>query len=116
MTWPLTRTDLRAALGYLTTDGDNTELDLFIAAACEAVDKKTGRDVTPTRHNLVSGDPPLIFKLAARETAKLWWQQSKNGPRGGPQGADAGGPPMGAALPRKVEGWLEGYPAAPAIA
>lgn len=115
MVWPLTRTDLRSALSFGPTDGDNAELDLYIEAACEAIDRRTGRDKDPTRHLLESGEVPTIFKLSARETAKLWWQQSKNGPRG-QVAADAGGPPMGAALPRKVEGWLESYPAEPAIA
>lgn len=115
MTWPLNRADLRSALKFDSAQGDNETLDLYIGAACEAIDKRTGRDVDPTRHLLTNGELPLIFTLAARETAKLWWQQSFNGPRGNAD-ATAGGPPMGAALPRKVEGWLEGYPAGPAIA
>lgn len=115
-TWPITAATLRKALGYKTDEGDAAELELFAAAACEAIDERTGRDTDPTRHLI--GDPPhvpVIFIMAARETAKLWWQQTKNGPRGGgvdPNGQTQG-PPMGAALPRKVEGWLEPYPAPP---
>ena len=45
--------------------------------------------------------------MAARETAKLWWEQSKNGPRGGGEDPSA---PMGADLPRRVQGWLSPYP------
>jgi hypothetical protein len=207
MTWPLTASDLRSALGYQLTDGDATELALYITAACEAIDKRTGRIEDPSRHLLdgavlgvvtvpiVPGIPsaftkvahglttgqivyltttgtlptgltpatrcfvavtgpdtfllctsranaltsagiitagtqtgvhtlwgvgvlPIIFTLSAREAAKLWWQQSKNGPRGVPGAVtdQLSGPPMGAALPRKVEGWLSDYPPAPGIA
>jgi hypothetical protein len=59
---------------------------------------------------LARSGPPTIVHLAGREVAKLWWQQSKNGPRGLPAAAaDQLGPPMGADLPRKVEGWLSPY-------
>lgn len=106
--WPITRADLRKAIGGVIPETEDSELDLFAAAATEAVDNATGRDEQADRHE-VEGKLPVIFILAARETGKLWWQQSKNGPRG----ESAGGPPMGAALPRKVEGWLENYPPAP---
>jgi hypothetical protein len=53
--------------------------------------------------------------MSARETGKLWWQQSKNGPKGVPSDPtmQVQAPPMGAALPRKVEGWLSDFPPAP---
>ena len=108
--WPIGADELRRALGYDATQGDADELALFAAAACERIDVHTGRDSDPTRH-LVNGSVPLIFVMAARETAKLWWQQSKNGPRAIPSnpGDQVVGPPMGADLPRKVEGWLSPY-------
>ena len=111
----LTAEDLRMALGFQLGQGDPDELDLFAQAAVERIDTYTGRDVDPDRHLLPSGELPVIFRLAARETAKLWWQQSKNGPRGVPssEGITQFGPPMGADLPRKVEGWLAAYPPRP---
>ena len=110
----LTADDLRVALGYQPGQGDPDELALFVAATVDRIDTYTGRNVDQTRH-LVSGELPVIFRLAARETAKLWWQQSKNGPRGVPssEGITQFGPPMGADLPRKVEGWLAAYPPRP---
>lgn len=111
-TWPIAAADLRKALGYSDTQGDADELELFASAACERIDTYTGRDVDPTRHQKADGSLPVVFTLAARETAKLWWQQSKNGPRGVPSdpSMQLQGPPMGADLPRKVEGWLADYP------
>ena len=112
--WPINEVGLRKALGYDAEQGDTEELRLFAAAACERIDLHTGRNIDPTRH-LITGHVPLIFIMAARETAKLWWQQSKNGPRAipGNPGDQLAGPPMGADLPRKVEGWLSPYPAPP---
>lgn len=110
ITWPLTANDLRTALGYTPTQEDTDELGLFMQAACDRVDRDTGRDTDPTRW-LVAGQVPVTFVLAAREIAKLWWQQTKNGPRNRPpQGEDPGGPPAGADIPRKVQGWLASYP------
>lgn len=110
--WPITEHELRKALGYDAQQGDTDELRLFASAACERIDIHTGRNVDAERHKLPNGELPTMFILAARETAKLWWQQSKNGPRGVPTdpGAQVSGPPMGADLPRKVEGWLAPYP------
>lgn len=117
MVWPITKEQLRSALGYKPGQDDDEELELFALAACELIDDRTGRIDDPARHLRPNGELPIIFTLAARETAKLWWQQSKNGPRA--KAADPGdqsGPPMGADLPRKVQGWLEPYPAPPGIA
>lgn len=117
MAWPITRTDLRSALKYTAAQGDDALLDLYCAAVTEAIKKKTGIDVEPDRHKVggvgtppVGGTLPAIFELAARETAKLWWQQSFNGPGGNPTTPD-NTVPMGAAFPRRVEGWLADYPA-----
>lgn len=108
--WPLTTADMRTALQIPVGQEDDSELLLFIRAACEMIDRKTGRNIDKTRHE-VAGVLPSIFILAARETAKLWWQQTKNGPRNRPpQGEDFSGPPMGADLPRKVSSWLAEYP------
>jgi hypothetical protein len=163
--WPITASDLRAALGYTETQGESSELGLFAAAACERIESLIGpwdgRELSRTFHGplvsirlpwpvasvagitvdgvpldlgagsgfvadldagiiygpfgfgvivvtcLARTRPPVIVHLAGREVAKLWWQQSKNGPRGLPSAAaDQQGPPMGADLPRKVEGWL----------
>ena len=117
-TWPITIATLRKALGFSADQGDDDELALYTQAACELIDQKTGRDKDPLRHTVTVADAPvvpIVFILAARETAKLWWQQAKNGPRGGvtDPAAQVQGPPMGAALPRKVEGWLLDYPAPP---
>lgn len=115
-TWPITVATLRKALGYSPEQGDADELALFAQSACELIDRKTGRDADPLRHTQGESHVlPLIFIQSARETAKLWWQQSKNGPRGpvNDPGAQVQGPPMGAALPRKVEGWLFDYPPPP---
>lgn len=115
VTWPITAEMLRSALGYESTQGDETELTLFATAASQRIDNETGRDIDEHRHELPDGTLPVLFIMAARETAKLWWQQAKNGPRGNPQAlADQpAGPPMGADLPRKVSGWLENYPPPP---
>lgn len=107
--WPITGKDLKAALQDTTLPDTDPELALFAEAACERIDKDTGRNVEPTRHE-VAGKVPVIFVLAARETAKLWWQQTKNGPRNRPAQGELDGPPAGADLPRKVQGWLGGYP------
>lgn len=117
-TWPITVATLRKALGYAAEQGDADELALFAQGACELIDRKTGRNVDPLRHTVTIGDVPVVpitFISAARETAKLWWQQSKNGPRGPvtDPGAQVQGPPQGASLPRKVEGWLEEFPPPP---
>lgn len=111
MQWPITENDLRTALGFKAGEGDRDELELFAQAACEHIDRVTGRHVEPRRHELANGDLPVMFRMAARETAKLWWQQAKSGPRPvvDPDGGLMG-PPMGATLPRKVQGWLEPYP------
>ena len=108
--WPLTAADLRAALQYTIGQESDPELAEFMNAACELIDRMTGRDREPTRHE-VGGKVPYIFVLGAKATAKLWWQQERNGPRTRPaQGDVAAGPPMGASLPRKVEAWLADYP------
>lgn len=115
MAWPITAADLRLALGFDTTQGDTNELTLFATAASQRIDNETGRDVEPARHELTPGELPVLFTMAARETAKLWWMQSKSGPSGTPKAAadQPSGPPMGADLPRKVSGWLENYPPPP---
>jgi len=117
-TWPISVATLRKALEYQSTQGDPDELALYAQAACELIDKKTGRDVDPTRHLVTIGGEqvvPLAFINSARETAKLWVQQSKNGPRGvvTDPSAQVQGPPMGATLPWRVEGWLAAYPPPP---
>ena len=112
MVWPITAEQLRKQLKYKPGQDDPEELDLFAAAACELIDKLTGRDVDESRHLKPDGELPAVFELAARETAKLWWAQSNHGPRSGMNlDSDAIGPPMGAELPRKVQGWLAKYPA-----
>lgn len=113
-TWPIPIAALRKALKYEADQGDPEELLLYTTAACERIDRRTGRDKDPNRH-LVDGVLPVTLILAARTTAKLWWQQHHNGPGGGPTSpeAQAGGPPMGADLPRQVEGWLSEFPAPP---
>jgi hypothetical protein len=108
--WPLHAADLRKALEYDVGQDEAAELELFITAACERIDVYTGRDVDPTRHER-AGKVPVIFVLAARYTAKLWWQQEKHGPRARPDG-DAEGM-RGVDLPSKVQGWLSPYPARP---
>lgn len=117
-TWPITIATLRKALGFSDTQGEDLELALFTQAACELIDKRTGRDADPTRHLVTIGTDqvvPIALINSAREIAKLWWQQSKNGPKGVPsdQSMQIQGPPMGATIPRKVEGWLADYPAPP---
>ncbi|MEB0286163.1 hypothetical protein QN355_06320 [Cryobacterium sp. 10S3] len=116
MAWPITPAELRNALGYTPEQGDELELELIATGACERIDSRTGRDIEPNRHLKADGTLPVIFTLAARETAKLWWQQSKNGPRGQAPDPGADGAPRGIDLPRKVEGWLGDYPPPPGIA
>lgn len=108
--WPIAAAALRTALQIGPTDEDSDELNLFAAAACERIDQYTGRDIDPSRHEIAPGKVPTIFVLAARETAKLWWQQTKNGARNRPPQGEVEGPPAGADLPRKVQGWLGSYP------
>lgn len=112
--WPPDLNAVRAQLGYGARDGSDDDLRLYISAAADLIDLRTGRKSDPTRWvDATSGDVPAIFVLAARETVKLWWRQSFNGPRqvspldpGG--GADTA-VPMGATLPARVLGWLEPY-------
>jgi len=113
--WPITEADLRKALGFDVQQGDTDELRLFAQAACDLIDTMTGRDVEAHRHEKADGSLPIAFYMAARETAKLWWQQSKNGPRGVPTDPDSTvqGPPMGATLPRRAEGWIKHFPPPP---
>ena len=115
--WPISVASLRRALNFTETQGDSDELELFARAACERIDVKTGRDTDPTRHLKGDGTLPIIFIQSARTTAKLWWQQEKNGPKGQPvdPSAQSYGPPMGADLPRRVEGWLSPYQPRPGI-
>lgn len=107
--WPLGPADLRKALTLTPAQEDDEELALFIQPACEIIDRKTGRNLEPHRHE-TDGKVPSIFIIAARETAKLWWQQTKNGPRNRPQQGETIGPPAGADLPSKVKSWLADYP------
>ncbi|MFG6277928.1 head-tail connector protein [Microbacterium sp. 5K110] len=112
--WPLRANDLRKALEYSVGQDDAAELEMYIKAACERVDRKTGRDVEPTRHE-VNGHVPALFVLAARRTAKLWWQQDKKGPRARPTGEELA-PNEGIGgidLPRTVAGILADYPPRP---
>lgn len=107
--WPISGKDLKTALVDESLQENDPELTLFATAVCERIDQYTGRDVEPTRHETTEGKLPTVFILSARETAKLWWQQTKNGPRNRPsQGDDI--TPAGIDLPRKVQGWLGGYP------
>ncbi|MFA8415112.1 hypothetical protein ACEPTV_33240, partial [Burkholderia pseudomallei] len=85
--WPITEADLRKALGYDVQQGDTDELRLYAAAACERIDRETGRDVEPHRHEKPDGSLPAGFFMAARILARMSWQQDKNGPRGLPSGA-----------------------------
>jgi hypothetical protein len=118
--WPLDADGLRKALGFAEGQGDEDDLTLFAGVASSLIDRRTGRDASiggdPTLY-VVDDKVPDIFVLAARETAKLWWQQSKNGPKGptegmgvvvGPHGGSTG-VPMGADIPMKVAGWLSDY-------
>lgn len=116
--WPITAADLRKGLGWKSTEGDAAELALYATAASQEVDRITGRDLDPDRHALDDGTLPVIFYLAARATATMWWRQDKDGPRSDEESPDDGasGPPMGAAMPRKVQGWLTRYPPPPGIA
>lgn len=104
--WPPDINDLRDALGYQVRDGDDDQLNRYLKAAVQLIDRKTGRLDDPTAHVLADGDLPEIFGISAVETAKLWWQQAYDGPIGGP---DDGIVPMGADMPRRVQGWLEDY-------
>lgn len=107
--WPINAADVRKALSVQPGGDDEADLLLFARAACERIDVYTGRHVEPTRHE-VDGKVPTIFVLAARATAKLWWQQEKNGPRNRPSQGDEMDAPAGIDLPRKVQGWLAPYP------
>ncbi len=112
--WPLNAGDLRNALEYGVGQDDAAELDFYMKAACERVDRKTGRDVEPGRHD-VNGEVPALLVLAALRTAKLWWQQDKNGPRARPSGEELA-PNEGIGgidLPRTVAGILADFPPRP---
>ncbi len=117
-TWPITAADLRKGLGWKSTEGDAVELALYATAASQEVDRITGRDLDQDRHVLDDGTLPVIFYLAARATATMWWRQDKDGPRSDEESPDdsTSGTPMGAAMPRKVQGWLSRYTATPGIA
>lgn len=110
--WPITAADLRKALEYEVAQDDATELALYAAAACERIDRDTGRLDEPGRHE-VGGKLPVIFVLAARRTARLWWNQDHKGPRARPNSEDLGDGIRGIDLPRSVQGMLEGYPPRP---
>lgn len=111
--WPLDADDLRSALGYAQDQDDPEELGLYMSAACERIDKKTGRNVDPTRHE-VGGRVPVVFIIAARKTAKLWWQQDKKGPRArGTEDIPDNEGIAGIDLPRVVAGMIGEYPPRP---
>lgn len=109
--WPLGAADLRKALQYAPDQDDAAELDLYMKAACERIDKKTGRASEPTRHE-IAGNVPVVFILAARKCARLWWLQDHKGERGRrtaediPEAEGIGG----VDLPRVVAGMLSDYP------
>ncbi|KAA9110180.1 phage gp6-like head-tail connector protein [Microbacterium rhizomatis] len=110
--WPLGAADLRKALDYQVGQDDAGELTLYMSAACERIDKKTGRRSEPTRHE-VDGKVPVVFLLAARKLAKLWWTQDKRTNRTGRQTGDEIDPSEGVGgvdLPRVVAGMLADYP------
>ena len=111
--WPISPDDLRSALGYEPGDGDESTLEMYAHAACEEIDRHTGRtEGEPHRHERADGSLPVAFLMAARETAKVWVQADTNGPKGQP---DQAGPP-GGELPLTVVGRLKGYPKAAGIA
>lgn len=120
--WPISVADARSALGVTDTSYDDNDLTLYCQAACERIDQKTGRDPNTggdaAKWVKDDGSLPVLFTLAARETVKLWWQQANTGPRAFRSGdtAELLGPPMGAELPRKVEGWLSEFLPEPGIA
>ncbi len=104
--WPLGVADMRLAIEFKPDQGDDTELLLFITAACGRVDREVGRAVQPTRYE-VGDKVPEDFILAARALAKLRWQQAKKGPRAQPEdGSEA----VGFDLPRWIDGLLSKYP------
>lgn len=105
--WPLGVDHMRSAIGFDEGQDDATELDLFITAACERVDRETGRLAEPTRHE-INGKVPADFVLVARALARLRWRQSKKGPKARPDAGD--GEPEGFDLPRWIEGVLAKYP------
>ncbi|CAH0248434.1 hypothetical protein [Microbacterium sp. Bi128] len=107
--WPLHAEDLRKALEYSVGQDDAEELELFMAAACERIDRETGRHRDPERHE-VNGRVPAEFLLWARALAKLRWRQEKKGPRARP---DDGGDAVGFDLPRAVQEGLAQYPPRP---
>lgn len=107
--WPLHAEDLRKALEYGVGQDDAEELELFMSAACERIDRETGRHRDPERHE-VNGRVPAEFLLWARALAKLRWRQEKKGPRAR---SDAGDEPVGFDLPRAVQEGLAQYPPRP---
>lgn len=96
---------MRTAVQYKEGQDDWAELELFIGAACQRVDRETGRLSDPTRHE-INGSVPLDFILAARALAKLRWKQEKRGPSAREDGSEA----IGFDLPRWIEGLLAKYP------
>jgi hypothetical protein len=108
--WPLHAADLRKALEYEVGQDDPGELELYMTAACERIDRKTGRSHEPTRHE-TAGRVPVVFLIAARKTAVLWWQQDKKGPRARPGTQMPENEGIGGIdLPRVVAGMLGDYP------
>ncbi|MGZ0067858.1 head-tail connector protein [Microbacterium arborescens] len=114
--WPIGAKDLRHALGYSEDQDDTDELTFYAAAACERIDRETGRHVDPGRHE-IGGKMPITLVLAARKLAKLWWNQDKKGPRAqsrnAPEDIAATEGIGGIDLPRVVAGMLEQFPPRP---
>lgn len=112
--WPIDADFVRGAIEYAAGEGDNDELTLYAETVCERIDKKTGRNVDPTRHE-VSGKVPSAFLLAAKKTVRLWWYQDNHGPRARPntEPTDPAEGMGGVDLPRVAAGLLADYPPRP---
>lgn len=106
--WPITARDARKVLGFNVPDGDVEELGFYAEAACSRIDRETGRDVEPHRHE-VNGQVPVDFVMAARILVRMAWQQDKNSPRMGGEQPGI----QGIDLPRRVQGILALYPPPP---
>lgn len=104
----ITVAEVRRALQVPASAFSDDLLQEYVDVACTLIDVRTNRmdsGVLDDALHRVDGVLPTVFRLAAKETVKLWWRQATYGPRD-PANANPG-VPQGADLPAKVKTWLE---------
>ncbi|WP_295837355.1 hypothetical protein [uncultured Microbacterium sp.] len=109
--WPITGEVLGDAIGLSVEQiaAEKDDLAFFAATVCSLIDRATGRNIEPNRHQLPLAGLPPEFVMSAREWGKLMWNQTKGGTNARGQAAEPTAP-AGVGMPAKVAVWLAPFP------